>query len=94
MLIVISPAKTLDFETPPISKEHTQPDFLDDSAELISALKKLEPDQIGRLMSISPTLATLIPIAIWHGIVFLRQKMQNKRYWLSRMFMSDSMQIR
>lgn len=59
MLIVISPAKTLDFETPPISKEHTQPDFLDDSAELISALKKLEPDQIGRLMSISPTLATL-----------------------------------
>ncbi|MFZ1851411.1 MAG: peroxide stress protein YaaA [Nitrosomonas sp.] len=59
MLIVISPAKTLDFETPPISKEHTQPDFLDDSAELISALKKLEPDEIGRLMSISPTLATL-----------------------------------
>ena len=59
MLIVISPAKTLDFETPPISKEHTQPDFLDDSAELINALKKLEPDQIGRLMSISPTLATL-----------------------------------
>jgi len=59
MLIVISPAKTLDFETPPISKEHTQPDFLDDSTELINALKKLEPDQIGRLMSISPALATL-----------------------------------
>lgn len=59
MLIVISPAKTLDFDTPPISKAYTQPDFLDDSAELINALKKMEPDEIGRLMSISPALATL-----------------------------------
>ena len=59
MIIVISPAKTLDFETPPIAQEHTQPDFLDDSAELIDALRKLEPDQIGKLMSISPKLALL-----------------------------------
>lgn len=59
MLIVISPAKTLDFDTPSISKAYTQPDFLDDSAELINALKKMEPDEIGRLMSISPALATL-----------------------------------
>ena len=59
MIIVISPAKTLDFETPPITQEHTQPDFLDDSAELIDALRKLEPDQIGKLMSISPKLALL-----------------------------------
>lgn len=59
MIIVISPAKTLDFETPPITPEHTQPGFLDDSAELIDALRKLEPDQIGQLMSISPKLALL-----------------------------------
>lgn len=59
MIIVISPAKTLDFESPPNTQEHTLPDFLDDSAQLIDALRKLEPDQVGQLMSISPKLAVL-----------------------------------
>lgn len=59
MIIVISPAKTLDFETPPTTQTYTQPDFLDDSAILIDTLRKLEPDQIGTLMSISPKLAAL-----------------------------------
>ena len=59
MIIVISPAKTLDFESSPITQEHTQPNFLDDSARLIDELRKLEPDQIGKLMSISPKLAVL-----------------------------------
>lgn len=59
MIIVISPAKTLDFETPALTQTHTQPDFLDDSALLIDALRKLDPSQIGAMMSISPKLATL-----------------------------------
>ena len=59
MIIVISPAKTLDFETPPLTQAFTQPDFLDDSALLIDDLRKLSPDQIGAMMSISPKLATL-----------------------------------
>ncbi len=59
MIIVISPAKTLDFETPVRTENFSMPDFLDDSAALIDRLRKLEPDQIGRLMSISPKLATL-----------------------------------
>lgn len=59
MIIVISPAKTLDFATPPITQTHSQPDFLDDSAILIDELRKLEPDQIGAMMSISANLATL-----------------------------------
>lgn len=59
MLIVISPAKTLDFETPAATKEYTLPAFLNDSAELIDQLRLLEPDKIGKLMSISPKLATL-----------------------------------
>ena len=33
MNIVISPAKTLDFETPPATQMYTTPDFLDDSAQ-------------------------------------------------------------
>lgn len=59
MLIVISPAKTLDFETPAATNKHTMPGFLDDSAILIDQLRQLEPDKIGKLMSISPKLATL-----------------------------------
>jgi cytoplasmic iron level regulating protein YaaA (DUF328/UPF0246 family) len=59
MIIVISPAKTLDFETPPLTQAHTQPDFLGDSAMLIDELRKLEPSQIGAMMSISSKLATL-----------------------------------
>lgn len=59
MLIVVSPAKTLDFETPPVTDKFTLPALLDDSAALIDQLRKLSPDEIGKLMSISPKLATL-----------------------------------
>lgn len=59
MIIVISPAKTLDFETPPKTSKHTSPDFLQHSAELIAQLKTIEPDALSKLMSISPKLATL-----------------------------------
>ncbi len=59
MLIVISPAKTLDFETPPKVASFTIPDFLDDSAELIDNLREFEPYKLGELMGISPKLAQL-----------------------------------
>ncbi len=59
MIIVISPAKTLDFETPAGTGQYSTPDFLDESAVLIDQLRTLEPDQLSTLMSISPKLATL-----------------------------------
>lgn len=59
MLMVISPAKTLDYDTPAHTARHTQPDFLAHSAELIATLRQLSPADIGQLMSISDTLATL-----------------------------------
>jgi cytoplasmic iron level regulating protein YaaA (DUF328/UPF0246 family) len=59
MLIVISPAKTLDFTTPSPLKKFTQPQFLDDSQRLIDRLREFDPAQIGALMSISPTLGEL-----------------------------------
>ena len=59
MLIVISPAKTLDFETPPKVPTFTIPDLLDDSAELIDELREFEPYRLGELMGISPKLAEL-----------------------------------
>ncbi|MES2150484.1 MAG: peroxide stress protein YaaA [Pseudomonadota bacterium] len=59
MLIVLSPAKTLDLETPPTTKLHSTPDFLDRSAELIGLLRAYAPAELGSLMSISDTLAAL-----------------------------------
>ncbi len=59
MLILVSPAKTLDYESPPLVSENTQPQFLDDSQELINQLKKMSAPKIGKLMSISDKLAKL-----------------------------------
>lgn len=59
MLIVISPAKSLDFETPPITSNFTLPDMLDESEKLISRLKKMSPKQLSKLMGISRNLGEL-----------------------------------
>lgn len=59
MIFVLSPAKTLDYETPPRTDTHTQPDFLDDSAQLIEGLRKLTPREVAKLMDISDPLAAL-----------------------------------
>lgn len=59
MLIVLSPAKTLDFETPPHVDPYTQPTFLAESRRLVDRLKGLDAAQLASLMSISDTLAAL-----------------------------------
>lgn len=59
MLTLISPAKTLDFDTPAITKIFTQPNFLDHSAELIDQLKEQSPDDISALMKLSAKLSEL-----------------------------------
>lgn len=59
MLMVISPAKTLDYESPLATDTYTQPDFLDESCELIDQLKELEPHQVSNLMSVSDKLGQL-----------------------------------
>ena len=59
MLVVISPAKSLDYETPVKIRKFTQADFLEDSAQLITQLKGLSPAQVSSLMSISPKLGEL-----------------------------------
>lgn len=59
MLMVISPAKTLDYDSPLATDRHTQPDFLDDACELIDQLKELEPHQVSNLMHISDKLGQL-----------------------------------
>ncbi len=59
MLILISPAKTLDYESPPETEVCTQPDFLEEAASLIKGLSKLSEEEVGDLMGISPKLAKL-----------------------------------
>ncbi len=59
MLMLISPAKTLDFETTPVTDKATQPDFLDQSKELIKVLRDLAPQDVSSLMSISDKLGQL-----------------------------------
>ncbi|MCH1924492.1 peroxide stress protein YaaA [Shewanella sp. C32] len=59
MLILISPAKTLDFETPAPVAEYSLPMFLDDSQVLIDVCRQLTPVQIAKLMSVSDKIAGL-----------------------------------
>jgi len=59
MLLLISPAKTLDFETPAPTMEFTQADFLKESKQLISELRVLAPHDISQLMHISDKLGLL-----------------------------------
>lgn len=59
MLMVISPAKTLDYDTPPVIEQSTQPRFVEHSVELIEVLREKSPQDIAKLMSLSDKLASL-----------------------------------
>ncbi|PWK54382.1 peroxide stress protein YaaA [Pleionea mediterranea] len=59
MITVISPAKSLDFESPLATKKFTQPEFLDQSELLIKELKALTHQDIAGLMKLSDKLAEL-----------------------------------
>lgn len=59
MKIIISPAKSLDFETPVVTNLHSQPQFLEDSVKLNKKLKTLSRKKIAEFMGISKDLAEL-----------------------------------
>jgi len=59
MLTIISPAKTLDYESPLATTRYTQPELLDKSSLLITVARKMSPAQISSLMGISDKLAHL-----------------------------------
>ncbi len=59
MLFLLSPAKSLDYDTPAGDVPHTQPLFVKQSAELIQILRGYSPQQISELMDLSDTLAGL-----------------------------------
>lgn len=59
MLILISPAKTLDYQSPLATTRYTQPELLEYSQQLICVARQLSAPQIGKLMGISDKLADL-----------------------------------
>jgi cytoplasmic iron level regulating protein YaaA (DUF328/UPF0246 family) len=59
MLTVISPAKTLDFETRPTTRKTTQPEFIEQSAKLVADARSMSPDDIRALMGVSENIAQI-----------------------------------
>ena len=57
MLTVLSPAKTLDFDTPTASETYSQPAHLTQSRKLIRRLRDFSADDLARLMKVSDSLA-------------------------------------
>ncbi len=62
MLLIVSPSKALDYETPlapAVLKKATEPLFVEQASELISVLRKKSPKQVAKLMDLSDQLASL-----------------------------------
>ncbi|GAB3525710.1 peroxide stress protein YaaA [Photobacterium alginatilyticum] len=59
MLIVVSPAKTLDYESPLATQTYTQPALTEHAAELIEVCRELTPMDIASLMKVSDKIAGL-----------------------------------
>ncbi|NMH59261.1 peroxide stress protein YaaA [Alteromonas ponticola] len=59
MLVVVSPAKNLDYESTVPVKRFSQPEMMDHTQKLVEICRKLSPADLASLMSISDKLATL-----------------------------------
>ncbi|MGV3345845.1 peroxide stress protein YaaA [Enterobacteriaceae bacterium LUAb1] len=59
MLLIISPAKTLDYKSPLTTKRYTLPAQLNDSQKLVEIARAFTPAQLASLMNISDKLAGL-----------------------------------
>jgi len=59
MLFLLSPAKSLDYDTPAGDVPHTQPQFVPQATELIDILRQKSPQDIAELMHLSDALSGL-----------------------------------
>lgn len=59
MLLVISPAKNLDYDTAPTTDQFSQPEHLQHSQELIQQLRQLAVQDVAGLMKLSDKLSAL-----------------------------------
>ncbi len=84
MLMVISPAKTLDFESRPATQRFTQPQYLDHSQELIEQLRHLSPAQISELMHVSDKIGGLNAARFGSWTRRSHRPTPSRRCWRSR----------
>ncbi len=68
MLIVVSPAKSLDFESKARTRKFTEAEYLEESTQLVSQLRTMSPEDFSELMHISSNLGELNHqrYANWH----------------------------
>lgn len=59
MLSVLSPAKTLDFDSKPCTKKHSEPRMLRETSGLVEVLRTKSADDLRALMGVSEEIATL-----------------------------------
>lgn len=59
MVIILSPAKTLNFDIKPQTSRFSQPDFTKEAEIIVDVLKKFSPSRLQKLMHINPKLAEL-----------------------------------
>ena len=78
MLIVVSPAKSLDFETKAPTRKFTDPQYLAESTQLVGQLQKLSPEDFSELMHISSDLGELnhMRFTNWHTPFDLKNSKQ------------------
>ena len=78
MLIVLSPAKSLDFDTKARTRKFTEPEYLAESTQLVGQLQKLSPEDFSKLMHISSDLGELnhMRFANWHTPFDLKNSKQ------------------
>ena len=61
MLFLISPAKTLDFESSSFTDDATQPQFQDESSQLIDIMREFSSGDLSKMMKVSEKIAEVIP---------------------------------
>jgi len=59
MLLVVSPAKSLDYQAPLPTSKFSKAAFLTEASELVSTLKDMSPEELSSLMGISESLGQL-----------------------------------
>ena len=59
VLLILSPAKTLDYDRPPNTKRSTKPQFLGEASALVDIARKMSPEDIQSIMGVSERIAAL-----------------------------------
>jgi cytoplasmic iron level regulating protein YaaA (DUF328/UPF0246 family) len=81
MLFILSPAKSLDYESPLSGQPHTPPLFIKQSKALIEVLRDFSPLQIAQLMDLSDTLSGLNVARYQAWSARATEKMRARRCW-------------